>query len=419
METRVLVYPNVTYARNLEADSYVVLVGAILRRLAETRPDLRFSMLLPEAVESLRLPNVRQIEYPLPTYPNTMRAHFDTKRFLWAIDWKNESYDVVWSHLPEHTLQIRNVFDNATNERPEIVGYCHWYEVPENTFYASTLFHANLIGTLAMRECGVNSKWLRDLALERARALLAPTVVDRLAEIIRPQYLGTDPAPELDVEPEPGLIVFNHRPNEYTGFKEAVETFDAMWADRQDFRVAFTLADVDRPWARRIDARDRRDYLAELARAWIGVGRFKTYSAWSMSTMDGFSVGVPYVLPAGLCYPEMVGDDYPLLFAGDGFRVKVEAALDSPELRGDLSTRVRAIAESFRWDDRVSVFEKTIDAAAAAQKPLSRATPKYDDVVRLARAGKTKAEITKAMGWGRGIPFAPYRVRLRSEGIFV
>jgi hypothetical protein len=410
----------VTYARNLEADSYVVLVGAILRRLAKTRPDLRFTLLLPEEIASLRLPNVRQVEYPLPTYPNTMRAHFDTKRFLWAIDWKNRSYDVVWSHLPEHTLQIRNVFENVTNERPAYVGYCHWYEVPENTSYPATLFEANLAGTLAMRACGVNSEWLRRLALSHAFAIYSEKVYDRLAEIIRPQYLGAEPPPEQAVEPEPGLILFNHRANDYTGFKDAVAAFDDLWTRRQDFRVAFTLADVERPWAVRIRTDDRASYLREIGRAWVGVGRFKSYSAWSVSVMDGFATGVPYVLPAGFCYPEMVGSDYPALFSDDaGFLQKIEAILDRPDFRAELSTRVRGVAESFAWDSRVGVFEEMLDEAAASLVPLSRDTPKYEEVARLARAGTPKRAITDAMGWGRGIPFAPYRNRLRQAGIAV
>ena len=41
-------------------------------------------------------------------------------------------------------------------------------------------------------------------------------------------------------------------------------------------------------------------------------GTFQKYSAWSISTTDGLSVGVPYIFSDKLCYPEMVGKDYPL-----------------------------------------------------------------------------------------------------------
>ena len=48
----------------------------------------------------------------------------------------------------------------------------------------------------------------------------------------------------------------------------------------------------------------------------IGVGCFTKYSAWSMSTTDGLSRNVPYILPKGLCYEEMVGANYPLMYSG-------------------------------------------------------------------------------------------------------
>ena len=35
-----------------------------------------------------------------------------------------------------------------------------------------------------------------------------------------------------------------------------------------------------------------------------------------MSTTDGLSRGVPYILPKELCYEEMVGENYPLLYNG-------------------------------------------------------------------------------------------------------
>ena len=53
--------------------------------------------------------------------------------------WKHTDYDVVYSHLPEHTLQLKNLLVNDTNIDPKIVGYCHWYEVDENTNYSESV----------------------------------------------------------------------------------------------------------------------------------------------------------------------------------------------------------------------------------------------------------------------------------------
>ncbi len=424
---RVLVYPNITFQRNLEADSYVVAVGSMIRNLNAVRDDLHFTMLLPQPVMSLAdIPNVEQIEYALPSYPNTMRCHFDTGAFVDAIDWKRKSFDIVWSHLPEHTLAIRNVFDNVTNEKPVIVGYCHWFEVPENTSYASTMLWHNLAGILAMNECGVNSRWLRELILGYAAGMFATGVgspLGRLLDVLTVQYLGCDDVPDTAMfEPEEGLIVFNHRANEYTGFKWACDAFDALWTTRQDFRVMFTIADApDRPWAVQGDRVDDRDaYLQRLGRAWMGVGCFKRYSAWSVSVMDGFAMGVPYVLPRGMCYPEMVGDRYAWLYDGRGeFLNMVEALLDDRVRRRDASDFCTSVAGSFAWPERIAPYSAMFDRAIVNLPTLKKATESYEEVARLARGGATKADIMRSMGWGVRVPWTPYRTRLRADGIDV
>jgi glycosyltransferase involved in cell wall biosynthesis len=275
---------------------------------------------------------------------------------------------------------------------------------------------ANLAGTLAMRECGLNSEWLRALVLRHAAETLNTATLERLEQILRVQYLGVDPGEPG--EPDPGLVVFNHRPNAYTGYPRAIELFDRLWERRRDFRVAFTLADPDRPWAYRVRAAGRDDYLALLRRAWVGVGLFESYSAWSVAVTDGFSVGLPYVLPAGLCYPEMVGDGYPLLYeTDDGFLEKLELVLDQPALRSRLSGDALEIARSFSWRRTAEAVSSMFDRAIADAWVLKSRSSRYEEVEALALAGRTKLEITRALGWGAERPFTPYRNRLRLEGV--
>lgn len=421
MKYDVLVYPNITYARNLEADSYVVAVGAMIRNLNVVRDDLRFTMLLPHAVESLAdIPNVEQIEYDLPTYPNTMRCHFDTRAFIDAIDWKRRSWDVVWSHLPEHTLAIRNVFMNVTNEKPVFVGYSHWVEIPENTAYLATMFMANLAGVLSMRTCGVNSEWLRDLTIEYGDAYLSHELADAMRGILKVQYIGVDRW-DHDIEPEPGLIVWNHRQSTYTGFPEALRAFDALWARRHDFRVMFTLGDVDRPYAVpvTIDPADyRRSYMSTLARAWFGIGR-GGYAPWAVAVMDGLSLGVPYIVPQGGCYPEVVGGMMPVYDDRASLIHHIERMLDNPDARAGMSTNARNIANRFGWANRIAAYSDMFDDAIAALPMVKESTDSYERIATYARNGATKAEIMRSMGWGVGIPWTPYRTRLRADGIDV
>ena len=92
-----------------------------------------------------------------------------------------------------------------------------------------------------------------------------------------------------------------------------------LWKKRKDFEVITTFADADiskYKWnGGNFGSPNREDYLRQIKeRTYVGVGYFKNYSAWSLSTIDGLSRGVPYVLPDKLCYSEMVGDDYPLMY---------------------------------------------------------------------------------------------------------
>ena len=50
---RILVYPNITFARDLEKDSYVQVLKKQITLLNELRDDLWFYLILPKQVKSL------------------------------------------------------------------------------------------------------------------------------------------------------------------------------------------------------------------------------------------------------------------------------------------------------------------------------------------------------------------------------
>ncbi len=185
---KVLVWPNITYSDNLEKDSYVVVLANIIRSLNEVRDDIFWSIVTPRHVKSLQYENTEQLHYQFPTYPNSMRVHFDVDKVANILDLYNKDYDVIYSHLPEQTLQLSNYIFNNAGIKPKIVGYCHWYEVKENTGYVKNVFDMNVLGTLEMEQCGVNSQWLKTLVLERAAEHFNISVVKKLNQIIQPHY---------------------------------------------------------------------------------------------------------------------------------------------------------------------------------------------------------------------------------------
>ena len=58
---KILVYPNITYLEDLEKDSFVVVLGDIIRELNKVRDDLHFTILLPTFVNSLAFKNVFEL----------------------------------------------------------------------------------------------------------------------------------------------------------------------------------------------------------------------------------------------------------------------------------------------------------------------------------------------------------------------
>src|SRR3990170_6055455 len=112
------VYPNITLLKDIEKDSYIEVIRNVIRVLNNRRSDIHFTLLLPKYVESLKVPNVDQQIYPVPKDSNAMRTHFDYGALHDIVNWQCTDYDVVYSHLPEHTLQLANLFGNQTNIAP-------------------------------------------------------------------------------------------------------------------------------------------------------------------------------------------------------------------------------------------------------------------------------------------------------------
>ena len=416
---KILVYPNITYMRDLEKDSYVVVLRNVIKELNKIRNDIHWTIMSPGDIKSLTFENTTQIPINLPSYPNAMRCHFNYNEIKANLRWKHTDYDVVYSHLPEHTLNMTNLLENDTNISPKYVGYCHWYEVDENTNYSKRMLMDNYNGMLEMEECGVNSVWLKELVLEKAKKYYNDDIISKLDKIIQPHYLGIDKINNVEVPTKKKTIIFNHRDNYYTGWTWFIDSMDELYKQRQDFTVYTTLADLDRPYAKRVKISDRDEYLDFIRSMHVGVGTFQKYSAWSISTTDSLSMGVPYILPNKLCYPEMVGKDYPLLYEGrDGFLQKLNGALDDDGSVDKAKTYLKTKIQEFPWANRVPQwFDGWNFLTPDSFDMIGEKSESYPKIVDFIHKKKsvTKKEILDYLGWGVRISFSPYRNRLRTE----
>ena len=416
---KILVYPNITYMRDLEKDSYVVVLRNVIKELNKVRDDIHWTIMSPGDIKSLTFENTTQIPINLPSYPNAMRCHFNYNEIKANLRWKETDYDVVYSHLPEHTLNMSNLLENDTNISPKYVGYCHWYEVDENTNYSKRMLMDNYNGMLEMEECGVNSVWLKELVLKKAKKYYNDEIISKLDKIIQPHYLGIDKINNVEVPTKKKTIIFNHRDNYYTGWTWFIDRMDELYKQRQDFTVYTTLADLDRPYSKRVKISDRDEYLDFIRSMHVGVGTFQKYSAWSISTTDSLSMGVPYILPNKLCYPEMVGKEYPLLYDGkDEFLKRLNGALDDDGSVDKAKEYLKTKIEEFPWASRVPQwFDNWKFLEADSFDMIGDKSESYDKIVDFIHKKKsvTKKEILDYLGWGVRISFSPYRNRLRTE----
>ena len=149
---RILVYPNITFQEDLDKDSYIQVIKNQISLLNQIRDDLWFYLILPRHVTSLAFDNVTQWYVPLPTYPQTMRSHFDVFKMQKMLH-KGLDFDLVMSHLPEHTHALENTMYNVTHHMPPVFGYCHWFDLKNVVTWSKDSFLQNVTGLLEMDRC--------------------------------------------------------------------------------------------------------------------------------------------------------------------------------------------------------------------------------------------------------------------------
>ena len=130
-------------------------------------------------------------------------------------------------------------------------------------------------------------------------------------------------------------------------------------------------------------------------------------------------MGVPYVLPNKLCYPEMVGNDYPLLYNNSKeFLQNIEDVLNSDFVRGVSVVYLNKKINDFKWENRVpSWFNKWNFLKPESFKVIGDSSESYPRIVDFIHKKKSvsKKDILGHMGWGVRISFSHYRNRLRTE----
>lgn len=417
-----LVYPNITYQSDFDKDSFCIIMGNILKRLTKLRPDIHFTVLLPE-VDSrpFQLPNVECVLYPQPSYPNTMRCHFDTHRILNIIDWKHRDWDFVYTYLPEHTLALKNVFYNVTNCQPKFFGYSCYIEIPETAGYAMTMLSNHYSGILEMENCGTNSEAVKETILEHASQYLHPGLVDKMSGILQSIPRGWDLVKfdkSENNDSDLKTIVFNHRANSYKSYDWFLKQMDALRKTRQDFNVWVPLADsCERDYI--FNTKYERDgYFTKLSKSYIGVCGKSKHKGWANSASDGMAVGLPYIFLKEQYYSEYAKDAGIYFNTDAEFLEKMNEVLDNQKIRDKYSKKCLEVFKDNSWDSPLVMNKYNQQFVDATNKfDIMKETESYLKIQNfiLKNRDVSKHDILEYMGWGVRINFTPYRNRLRTH----
>lgn len=408
---RILVIPNITFQEDLEKDSYIQVVKQQIKLLNEIRSDLWFYLILPESVPSLIFDNVTQWFVELPTYPPVMRSHVDVNKLrkMFNGSW---DFDLVMSHLPEHTHQIVNILYNVTHHTPLVFGYCHWFDVREVVAWPKDSFLQNITGLLEYDRCYLNTQYQKDLVLNQARETFNDTIINKLDSILTVQHLGVnqeDVVSNINETPEK-IIVFNHRPDTYKHFKQFMGVMDNLQQIRQDFKVWIPLLEKPNRDYVITTKGDKQWYYKELQKCYVGFSPKQKYGGWSVATTDGMMNGVPYIMYNDTYYHELnqMGD----FFDNDhDATMLLNTYLDDPQYRNEEAKKaVSWISNNLVYKNEVSKMSSYMDELLLKQKVMGD-SDKLKEIIEFIKKNKsvTKKQIMGFVGWGRGIKWTPYR----------
>ena len=407
---RVLIYPNITFQKDLEKDSYIQVIKNQIKLLNEIRDDLWFYLILPCPVPSLEFDNVTQYYVEMPTYPPTMRSHFDVKKIQKILN-NSLDFDLVMSHLPEHTHALKNTMYNVTHHIPPFFGYCHWFDVKDVVAWPKDSFLQNIIGLLEYDRCYLNTQHQKDLVLRQAMDTLNMKASAKVDNILVPQHLGVNESDIIDNinESPEKIIVFNHRPDTYKHFNQFISLTDKLWETRKDFKVWVPLLDKSNREYVIVDKGDKSWYYNKLNECCVGFSPKQTYGGWSVATTDGMMNGVPYIMYNGDYYKELYSDaDF---FTTDEEALKLLNSYLDTEVRNEQAKKaLNHVKNNLIYKNKMIEMNDYMNDLLSKQKVMGDST-RFQDILGFIQKNKsvTKKELIEFVGWGRGIKWTPYR----------
>ena len=431
---QVLCAPNITSQSALDKDSYCLVMENVIKELNKIRDDLFFHIPITKFTKRLDFDNTKQYIFKQPSMPNSMRCHYDFFQWNELLNAKKIEMDIIWSHLPEQILALKNHCTNGGQELP-IIFYNHWIESVEfMPSWSARMYHYNIIGMLSADRGGLNTQTQIDAILEEASEHYSQKTIDKLRDIMIPLYLGIEQdkiskSVETDTDK---VIVFNHRTKEYRGWKNFIKIIQELRSQRQDFKVFCSMIDPqghqmlksafdDISFFDFKGPADRDEYIAKLSSCRVG---FHGGTRWAMSSQDGLCKGIPYVYEIGAETGELFGNEMETGFTKNSDAITLfNRMLDDNDWRNEQSQlALEHCSNVHTWSNRIIPFNDMITEAINKQlSDVVKSGDKKDDIVEFVKQNKMVDTQTMSdyLGWGKQIGFRRYRNYLRTvDGLY-
>ena len=301
--------------------------------------------------------NITCVEYDYSTSIHQNRYHFNRNIIAKALPY-GVDIDVVLNMQPEVAANLRVFFENQRREKPIIVNYFHWIDCKESRNGGEKFIYRQLEGANAadlnlFHSDQAMTLFNNSLVEEQMLHLLKETTVcDEFHPL--PTTYGMKPILTPDK-----YILFNHRLNNTTGWREVLEIYKKLdtdtilwFTDESNLKVKKELEDTPGVIVASVPF---ESYGYVLANAHFTVCNLQEYATWNMAVLDSIHHGT-----------QVISNNTPLMKQlGAHYTNELELSIKE-RLDGD---KLVVRCENHTDFDLVDYLEETIDGRVSGKNP--------------------------------------------------
>lgn len=260
--------------------------------------------------------NVELLLYPYSTSIHQNRYNFSVASLNSFYTYKKD-IDLILNNQPEVSANFRVWATNQRRDEPAIFSFYHWIDCEESRKFADELggySSRQHDGSMASDLNLFHNNYARGMFLNQMKKEFINIPADSSYTNFTPPAISWGDAPmDTGLDSNIKIILFNHRLNNTTNWKEVVETCEEIYKGRQDFVLWLTddskIKELEylksKPFVRvmKIPPESYGYMFSKLAH--FSICNHKGYSTWNMALVDSFWNGCLGLVPNREVYKDM------------------------------------------------------------------------------------------------------------------